>query len=313
MLTGTADALTCDVSQSCSGTVMLRMQAKYNAHAELPSHSPPDFPWLLCCSDAVTGVGTDCGAANARGVVLLSGQTNAHAATTYGSFPFRACISTPGQADTVECMYGLDSCPGGYACLASLYGNTMQEAANSHISACDDPSFRLKVCCRISVHIEVPKNNVTEFATRKLFMPHDTTEVVRVLVKNNYTTQPADMLLYLEGPAKFEAGASRITPAITADGKSATFLKIPPNTEDFILVAISPLLPLSDGVYTITVTGTRTVGAEGSTETDTLEVVSHQPPTFSGIGWAHLAPLFALSALAFHLLMEKVAKGDEKD
>lgn len=292
-------ALTCEVSQSCSGTTLLRMSGKYNAHAELPS-SPPNFNWLLCCHDEETTIGTDCNAADSQTFLLLSDQTNAHVSTTYGSFPYEACISTPTFIQTLECVYDLDTCPVGYACLASLYGNTVSEATNTHISACDDFFFRIKICCRISTRFEPLVHNISEFTTRRLYTPHDTIEDILVKVMNNHTDQSATIQLSLDGPATFQGGPSRIAPIISPDGKTAIFNNLPPKSEDIILVTISSLFPLQDGVYTITLMAASTV--ESSPETDVLEVVSHQPPTFSGLPWFLILLLFIFSALLFYTI-----------
>lgn len=114
---------------------VFRMSALANAHAA--AAGSPTYDKVVCCT-GVTNLGTDCSGTYDT-VLRLSADDNAHVQAT-GSYPTEVCLS----ADTpvVNCMFD-DSCPTGYACLATASGSD-----NAHVADCDGTDdYPTKVCC----------------------------------------------------------------------------------------------------------------------------------------------------------------------
>lgn len=130
-----AGTLSCSVATSCSGgTVIMKMYATGNSHAELASQS--NYSQLVCCT-GVTGLGNSCSGTYAV-AAKLSGTTNAHIEqNSQSNYANNACISV--STGTVSVGYQASNCTGYDTTLASMGGTT-----NAHIG--DGNAYTTKIC-----------------------------------------------------------------------------------------------------------------------------------------------------------------------
>jgi hypothetical protein len=135
-----AGTLSCTVSTSCpSGTVIYRMSATGNAHAELASQS--NYSQLVCCS-GVSGLSNSCSGTFAT-ALKLSGTSNAHAEqNSQSNYANSACISVP-SGGSVSVGYQSTNCSGFDTTVGSINGTT-----NAHVG--DGTAYTTKICATAS-------------------------------------------------------------------------------------------------------------------------------------------------------------------
>lgn len=136
-----AGTLSCSITTAaaCTGgtnTVILRMSAATNAHAELPSQSTSAYSSNVVCCSGVTGLGNSCSGTFAT-AAHLSAATNAQVEqNTFSNFAQNACISV--SSGSVSIGYGTD-CTAYDTTLAS-----MPATSNSHVGSPAD--YTNKIC-----------------------------------------------------------------------------------------------------------------------------------------------------------------------
>jgi hypothetical protein len=141
-----AGTLSCSITTAaaCTGgtnTIILRMSAATNAHAELPSQSTAGYASNVVCCNGVSGLGTSCSGTFAT-ALHLSAVTNAHVEqNTFSQFSQNACISV--SSGSVSIGYGA-SCSGFDTTLAST-----PATSNAHIGS--PANYANKVCGTASV------------------------------------------------------------------------------------------------------------------------------------------------------------------
>lgn len=132
--------LSCTItSGTCSGVIILNLQALTNSHAELNSES--NYSYKVCCQG--TNIGNSCTGTHAV-ALKLSATTNAHVEENgQSNYSNNACISYSPTGGSITCAYA-NSCAtlgSDYVCLASISG-----ATNAHIGDCS--AYTTKVCCK---------------------------------------------------------------------------------------------------------------------------------------------------------------------
>lgn len=133
------EPLICTIVANCSDTILFRISALSNAHAEMPDNS--NYPYAVCCRRNGDSLGTSC--SSGFTFLRLSAETNAHVQkNSYFEYPFPVCLSSNYN---VLCDYTADSCASmGYtACIATISSDT-----NAHVADCVTDPYPLKVCCR---------------------------------------------------------------------------------------------------------------------------------------------------------------------
>jgi hypothetical protein len=141
-------ALSCTVTTAalCTGgtnTVILRMSATSNAHAELPSQSTAAYASnVICCSGLAT-LGNSCSGNNAT-VLKLQAATNSHVQQSDQSgYTNNACLSDTAAGDVITVAYQATNCTGYDTTLGSISG-----ATNAHVG--DSSAFTTKICAKIT-------------------------------------------------------------------------------------------------------------------------------------------------------------------
>lgn len=136
-----AGTLSCSVGASCpSGTVIWRMSATTNAHAELPSQS--NYAQLVCCT-GVTGLGNACSGTFAIALKLsatTNGQSEQNSQSNYNN---NACIQAP-SGGSVSVGYQASNCTGFDTTLGSISATT-----NGHTG--DGTAYTTKICATAAV------------------------------------------------------------------------------------------------------------------------------------------------------------------
>ena len=131
-------ALSCSITTAgaCTGTVLLRMSASSNAHAELPSQSTAGYANnTVCCTGA--SLTTSCSGSYAT-VVRLASVTNSHVQqNNTGTYANSACIASVSGVPIIA--YQQSSCVGYDTTLASLSAST-----NAQVGGGAD--YTTKVC-----------------------------------------------------------------------------------------------------------------------------------------------------------------------
>jgi len=137
-------ALSCSMTTAagCAGTVILRLSAASNAHAELPSQSTAAYANNVICCTGVTALGNSC--SDTFGVVLkLSAATNAHVQqNSQAGYANNACISAP-PGNIITVGYQANNCAGFDTTLAS-----MSAATNAQVA---DSAYATKICGTIAL------------------------------------------------------------------------------------------------------------------------------------------------------------------
>jgi hypothetical protein len=138
-------------SESCSGTLLLRLSDYSNAHAENSSQGIYDY--AVCCTELYGGtLGTTCldDPGKNISVIKLSNITNAHAGhSNVSSYENTICLS-----NTANITMGYDSdCSTFDTCLFSLSGND-----NAHLGNCT--AYNSKVCASThNLTIDITQGN----------------------------------------------------------------------------------------------------------------------------------------------------------
>lgn len=161
----------------------------------------------------------------------------------------------------------------------------------------------------VTFYIDRP-HQIAQFTAQRLYTYQNTIEDVLVRVFNK-KAEAVDVTLTLSGPATFQPGSTQGTsmtiPAISADGKTATFNGMAPKTEEVLVASVQSLVPVDDA-YVLTMAAQSTApGIPGSTETeqDVLEIFSVQSPSFPSVGWYGLALLLIASCACFYALSRR--------
>ncbi len=139
-----AGTLSCSVTTAaaCTGTVIWRMSASTNAHAELPDQSTAAYANNVVCCTGVTGLGNLCSGTFAT-ALKLSGATNAHVEqNTQVNYVNNACLSVP-SGGSVSVGYQAANCFGFDTTLGSMTGVT-----NAHVG--DGSAYTTKICATAS-------------------------------------------------------------------------------------------------------------------------------------------------------------------
>ena len=127
-----------------------------NAHAELPSHSPLDYSYRLCCASSSYIINNSCGTS----FLNLSSETNAHVQDpAYGTAPFypnAACIDAPSN---VRCAVKNQSCDSNETCLLSIASSEGDNKTNAHVASCG--FYSASVCCRANVPPSVASASIS--------------------------------------------------------------------------------------------------------------------------------------------------------
>ena len=141
-------ALSCSVTTAaaCTGgtnTIILRMSAASNAHAELPSQSTAAYATNVICCSGVAGLGNSCSGTNAT-VLKLSAVTNAQVEqNTQSNYANNACISDSTSGDSIAVAYQASNCTGYDTTLGSMSAIT-----NAHVG--DSSAYTTKICGTVS-------------------------------------------------------------------------------------------------------------------------------------------------------------------
>jgi hypothetical protein len=142
--------LACSVTTAaaCTGgtnTIILRMSASANAHAELSSQSTAGYASTVVCCSGVTGLGNAC--SGTFGVVAkLAAVTNSHVQqNNMSGYTNNVCISDATAGDSVVVAYQASNCTGYDTTVASL-GSASGD--NSHIG--DGSTYATKICASVA-------------------------------------------------------------------------------------------------------------------------------------------------------------------
>lgn len=121
-------ALSCSITTAalCTDTIVLRMSANTNAHAEMPDQVTPGYSNNVICCSGVSGVA--CSGRYAT-VLKLSSTTNAHVETASGtSYLNNACMSSSSEIPVIA--YQDTNCTGYDTSLASISSTTNATIGN---------------------------------------------------------------------------------------------------------------------------------------------------------------------------------------
>lgn len=135
-----AGTLSCSITTAgaCSGTVIWRMTATTNAHAELASQSTAAYANNVVCCTGVSGMGTSCSGTFAT-ALKLSGTTNGHAEqNSFSNYANSACISVP-SGGSVSIGYQSTNCTGFDTTLGSMSATTNAHTGNT-------TAYTTKIC-----------------------------------------------------------------------------------------------------------------------------------------------------------------------
>jgi hypothetical protein len=140
-------AISCSIttSSSCTGTVLLRMSASVNAHAELPSQSTAIYDNNVVCCTGLSSLGNSC-SGNYKVFARLSGVTNAHVeknSESGANYTQNACLSSSYLGDEITVGYQPTDCTGYDTTLFSM-SNT---PTNSQVGS--PSSYSNKVCAKV--------------------------------------------------------------------------------------------------------------------------------------------------------------------
>jgi hypothetical protein len=132
-------ALSCSVTTAagCTGTVVLRMSAATNAHAELPNQGTAAYASNVICCTASSTLSTSCSGSPA--VVLdLASSSNSHVEqSTQTNYSTSTCLSS--ATTTITVGYQSSNCTG----YDTTFGS-MAAVTNAHVG--DSSAYTIKIC-----------------------------------------------------------------------------------------------------------------------------------------------------------------------
>jgi hypothetical protein len=227
-------ALSCSITTAaaCSGgTILLRMSAATNAHAELPSQSTAGYASNVVCCTGIAGTGTSC-SGNYATIAKLSAVTNAHveqnSQTNYGQ---SACLSDSAAGDVITIAYQSSNCTGYDTTLFSMASTP----TNSHVGSPAD--YTNKVCATIvpqSITFSINNNAISFGAVTSSALKYANTGSgsgtdTTAFSIDVTTNAPGGYALYMQGdpPKKGSAVITAIggTPATPSIGTKAFGLR----------------------------------------------------------------------------------------
>ena len=132
--------LDCSVSSNCQDTVLFKISALYDGHAEISNSSIYDNK--VCCRSTTDTLSNSC--ASPQAVLLhLSSNTDAHVEkNTQSNYNVSVCLS--GNTNTVSCRYET-SCLADESCVVTISADT-----DAHVGDCVTQPFATKICCKIA-------------------------------------------------------------------------------------------------------------------------------------------------------------------
>ena len=134
------EPLECFVTTACSDTVVFKMHALSDAHAEIPSLI--NYDYKACCRSATDTLSNSCTGPDTI-PLHLSANTDAHAEkNTQSNFNVNACLSAAGG--TVSCNYNAN-CLATETCLATMSADT-----DAHVADCVTQPYATKICCSLT-------------------------------------------------------------------------------------------------------------------------------------------------------------------
>lgn len=136
---GPVTALDCFVSVACSDTVVFKMSALSDAHAEIPSQS--NYDKKVCCRSSTDAISNSC---PGDAIPLrLSANSDAHVEkNTESNFNVNVCLSA--VAGTVSCSYKAN-CDATETCLATISADR-----DAHVADCVTQPYATKICCSLT-------------------------------------------------------------------------------------------------------------------------------------------------------------------
>ena len=137
---GTCPPIYCFVSTVCSDTIVFKMSALKDAHAEIPSLS--NYDYKVCCKSDGDALSNSCASPNVI-PLHLSDTTDAHVEkNTQANYATNVCLSA--NTKIVSCYYTTSNCLADETCLATISSDT-----DAHVGDCVAQPFANKICCKI--------------------------------------------------------------------------------------------------------------------------------------------------------------------
>ena len=294
-----ANAMACSAKPACAAgeTSVLELSAVTNAHGAVAGSG--DYTSKVCC----TGItGTTCGG-NAKTLLRLSGNTNAHAESPEETTPAysNACISGSPLITKIYLATAGQNCIGTDACVVTLSGQT-----NAHLADCTPANaYQQKICIEQSGTIKIKqiivanpsyKNNPAKPLT------------VGIIIQNNSTNQVTGNLttIIFDKSGTPIAGTSVSTLNKSFAAKADTTIG-PPVTYN-AAPQVDVINGLPDGIYSaeVSVTSDGKIIATGRSDSFSL-INETQTASIPETNWLGAA-VAALGAMIIILVFQKKQK-----